>query len=664
LRQKDDSIYDKNKKFFSEEEEGSTSHDEDARRTKTKPKTYKDLVREEILEKMEKDGDDDASSVDTEAESERKDLRSEQSQDRLKKLAYDDEQKALREEFLKDEDDNDKSAENDGSDGDWLVKKKKSDDSNDENDKERLETIDALAKTAEMNGSTLADPKGEVEDGEKFLLDFIKNKRWIDHNDNDADSDSQGQNLTERRVDEEADGNDSDSSLKELDRTDAFESKYNFRFEEANENSGAGLSVIGYSRSALSDTIRRKDETRRLKRQQRKERKEAERKAKEERLRRLKNAKKEELEERIKQIKSVLGEKTDADIDQEVVAKLMEGDFDSDKFEELMSKMYSDEFYEKEEEEWKTDMDVKQSLLRSGEDGNDILWNEEGEGDMYDDAEEAVGDDDDNDYENHQDEQEYDATQDAIETEDDNVKYESQESKVEKQLKERMLDELYKLDYEDIIGDMPTRFKYRKVKPNRYGLTPEEILFARDSSLKQYVSLKRMAPYIEDGEYVPGAKKRRRFREMSKQEIAEEIQKYASEPSQRKTGGEGEDDQDQPKKKRRRQKKKKLTQGHNDDDQSVEKTQQSSELKKDKKNESTSETGEPPKTQKDRKKSNKDSIRKEFEGKTDKKKSTKLQEKTSQESKVKKKDRKNSEKKSKKQKVEGVSASRLASYGL
>ena len=44
-------------------------------------------------------------------------------------------------------------------------------------------------------------------------------------------------------------------------------------------------------------------------------------------------------------------------------------------------------------------------------------------------------------------------------------------------MKERMQDELYKLDYEDIIGDMPTRFKYRKVEANRYGLTPEEVLF-------------------------------------------------------------------------------------------------------------------------------------------------------------------------------------------
>ena len=64
-----------------------------------------------------------------------------------------------------------------------------------------------------------------------------------------------------------------------------------------------------------------------------------------------------------------------------------------------------------------------------------------------------------------------------------------------------MLDELYKLDYEHIIAGMPTRFKYRKVEPNNYGLSTEEILFARDTTLKNYVSLKKMAPYREGGEH-------------------------------------------------------------------------------------------------------------------------------------------------------------------
>ena len=73
-----------------------------------------------------------------------------------------------------------------------------------------------------------------------------------------------------------------------------------------------------------------------------------------------------------------------------------------------------------------------------------------------------------------------------------------EETEVEKRMRERMADELYKLDYEDLIGDMPTRFKYRTVDKNSYGLSTTEILFAKDTALKQFVSLKKMAPYRQD----------------------------------------------------------------------------------------------------------------------------------------------------------------------
>ena len=61
-------------------------------------------------------------------------------------------------------------------------------------------------------------------------------------------------------------------------------------------------------------------------------------------------------------------------------------------------------------------------------------------------------------------------------------------------MRERMVEELYKLDHEDLIGDITNRFKFLTVDKNSYGLSTREILFVKDMALKQFISLKNMAP--------------------------------------------------------------------------------------------------------------------------------------------------------------------------
>ena len=236
---------------------------------------YKDMVRDQIMKKMDgNDNDIENNSSEDDNDHDKMDGNDDNygvvdKRKNLDKLAYDEEQVALRSAFLSSNEKDDQQSDDDDEDNGLLKKKTKKQESIDEIERNRLEelaNLNALADDSnEGETSNIIDPKGEVEDGEKFLFDFIKNKRWVDHDNFDY---------------KEEDDNEveSDSSLAGLDKMDNFESRYNFRFEEAKGDegatSGAGLSVVGYSRSSLSDTIRRKDETRKQKRKQRKERKE------------------------------------------------------------------------------------------------------------------------------------------------------------------------------------------------------------------------------------------------------------------------------------------------------------------------------------------------------------------------------------------------------
>jgi len=57
------------------------------------------------------------------------------------------------------------------------------------------------------------------------------------------------------------------------------------------------------------------------------------------------------------------------------------------------------------------------------------------------------------------------------------------------------MEELYKLEFNDMIGDTPTRFHYVPVQPTSFALTPAEIILADDKDLNSYVSLRKLAPY-------------------------------------------------------------------------------------------------------------------------------------------------------------------------
>jgi protein KRI1 len=127
------------------------------------------------------------------------------------------------------------------------------------------------------------------KDIDTFLIDYISKAKWIDKTDIKNFSSN---NEDEYEVDDEEE---------ELERTDKFESKYNFRFEELQEQENKsgqlglrGIQVTGHSRS-VEGSIRRVDDKRKLQREARVELKAKQRRQKEEELKRLKNLKRQEV---------------------------------------------------------------------------------------------------------------------------------------------------------------------------------------------------------------------------------------------------------------------------------------------------------------------------------------------------------------------------------
>ncbi|GAX26299.1 protein KRI1 [Fistulifera solaris] len=547
IRNKEQHVYDPSTKFFDDETEKETSSSDDEVQKKTKPKRYKDVVREEILEKMRKEEEDDQ-----EDDSHHSEEGEDNGDDQRFRYAYDDEQKAIRKAFL------DSAKDESDDEGLLVIKSNDRQQMNPESEKKLKEEIAKLEATIGEK-SDLVDPRGEVENGESFLLNYFKKRAWLD-----SERDGSGSNSDD---DDHSDGEipmksaalrseDDDASLDELDQADDFEAQYNFRFEEAASRiqSGAELSNISYARGQTMNTLRRKDESRREKRLARQERKALERQAKEEQLRRLKNAKRQEMEEKIKQIKTVLGDLDEGAVDEATLLQLLEGDFDPDKFESLMKETYGDDFYQKQDSQWKSDFDVRESL-KTDEDGALLVGQDDAEGGLYDVGDEDEGNDVETESSNNEEGDREEDWPDDMEEEpyEDNAR---DETELERKVKSRMMDELYKLDYEDIIADMPTRFKYKQVKANNFGLSTEEILFCRDSTLKQFVSLKKLAPYKEDGEYVVNSRKRRRFREMARREIDELLQQEAGVDQEYvEENKKGETDQQQKKRRRKRSKK-------------------------------------------------------------------------------------------------------------
>lgn len=305
----------------------------------------------------------------------------------------------------------------------------------------------------------------DLSDNEKFLKEYLRNRMWIGE---EKDKKPSFDDLFGVSEDED-----------ELDKQDKFEADYNFRFEE-----GGADRVLGHSR-VIEGSVRKKTSSRKLQRKSKEERMaQAEFERKEE-LKHLKNLKKKEIQEKLEKIRAIAGIGDDGTV--KLDEDDLEEDFDPEEYDKKMKEMFGDVYYDAEdvdpgfgiqEDEGleKPDFDMEDEFL-----GLPNGWDTSGtEG--------------------------FEATRKRIlkqreeeepEKEDGKRKRKRKISLKEKVELDKELEDYYKLDYEDTIGDLKTRFKYKSVPANRFGMRPEEILTANDKDLNQYVSLKKLAPYRE-----------------------------------------------------------------------------------------------------------------------------------------------------------------------
>ncbi|ORX37669.1 hypothetical protein BD324DRAFT_622820 [Kockovaella imperatae] len=337
--------------------------------------------------------------------------------------------------------------------------------------------------------------QSKQEADENFLMDYILNRGWIDRSDRhvptydevvaNAEADLHDDAAEDEPRNAEAGPSQPWGVLEEDefdDKAEEFESAYNFRYEEP------GAETIHTHPRNIDTLVRRTDDSRKLKRAAREERKEAERAAAEEKTRRKKGEKRREMETQLGELKKELGGR----VNWEEVERVLEGDFDEDEWERVIGNMLA----EAEDEDdvkpaWDDDDDMEYAENDLPDDGSDAGMND-GNGD--DEMEDGP----------------INMDADFIDIEPvkkkkkgkDKAKQKHREEPQEElsvaQRAERVkeaMEDYRALDHEDMIGDMPTRFKYTRSVPLDFGLTPVEMLLATDAELNAIAGMKHLAPY-------------------------------------------------------------------------------------------------------------------------------------------------------------------------
>ncbi|XP_056426521.1 protein KRI1 homolog [Hyla sarda] len=499
LKKKDPIIYKEDVSFYKESESPAPSQSKSAIE---KPMYLKDYERKVILEKEGKYEDEESSDEEDQIIQDQ----------RARSPTYIEEQRQIRESFRQFVEDSDNDEEDGETTANLLTRRTKTKKEQEQEEEEYIawlkgqKDLESKDEVKEMGYLKEYWSNPTLDDGEKFLRDYILNKEYKEDEPEEEEEEDEECPPALEEAPHVSDSEDEGELF--LKKQEEFERKYNFRFEEPDSD------LIKTFPRTIAQSVRRKDDRRKRKREEIKGRKKQEKEKKQEELKQLKNLKRKELQEKLQKLRELTGEKHLGVTEEDLLE-----DFDPAKHDEIMQKCFGDEYYGIEEDQ-KPQFEDDEALE---EDWNWDNWTGEEQQEDRDNME--VGEEDSAPYCDDPDfvmDAEYDPQAAPVPSRKEKKRMRLElEKNAKKKRKSKFaeavsrqkpvfnpddktfqeyVEEYYKMDYEDIVEDLPCRFKYRQVVPCDFGLSTDEILTVDDKDLNRWCSLRKTCMYRSEKE--------------------------------------------------------------------------------------------------------------------------------------------------------------------
>jgi protein KRI1 len=332
-------------------------------------------------------------------------------------------------------------------------------------------------------GQDVSLPKSEIKldienadkDPETFLSNFLSARAWIP---------TDKQELHPFDSDEDDD----------VERAEAIEEAYNFRFEDPNKMNEV---IVTHSRDLTNkQSVRREEKSARKKlRDAERALKEEEKKQRETEKNRLRKLKTEELQKKVEQIKEVAGLRASEFTDEDW-SRFLDASWDDSNWEAEMQKRFGEEYYAGEEggdseneggkkkklpkkPTWDDDIDIK-DLIPDYEDEEEQPTLELSEAEDEDDDE---------------------ASGSKKKSKAEEKRIQKREARKDRLRIEDAVERNLDLDITLLPGATKknaTKFRYRETSPQSFGLTARDILMADDTQLNKFAGLKKLATFREE----------------------------------------------------------------------------------------------------------------------------------------------------------------------